>query len=1607
MSTRLSSRTRSSSFGSAVHEAAQLRESLLQQQNFQHSDQAANRYGVAAKSRRLSVHTGAASPLVVRAHAASGRGQGQTSLLSVPPNGNILDGGVISPSAVSPRGSGADEQHANNFSLRPTPSPFNIGSNKVEPRISSISGDRLHPTGSPIAIQAHQGAASLLGQRSISKSEVRGAASPRKTTTSDALHLQLWAQLTALLGGGADADVTDKAILSAPDADARATLLPGVEPADEAALLPTSKTTAELGRSTAIAFSYGIINFVCVLPVIVAYAHIVYASNDFEEYMPYILKVVMLSCCIHQALFSWFSRLPFSIGQVQDVGLIFLAAITKNVQELATYQNALAEQARTALLAKAGNYPGLPGLEGGVGSARPAAQLAAQAYHPITTKEIVATSLWAGGIGTTITGLIVWYVGYRQLVDYVSLLPLPVVGGYLGYIGWFCIAAGLTIMSGQQINAPWTVAPLFCEEQVPYLVSFALFLVLFLFIHYRLSHHVFVMPTVLLLAPVGFLAIAIYGLGFTLEELREENWLSYPAKGLVWGPTQYAIYDPRLVHWSFLPRQIGNFIGLTIVVTFGSSLDVAAIQAEIPYRLDFNGEMRMIGGANFIAGLTGGMTGSYIFSQTIFSLKSQVTSSLCGWTVFFCEFLLWALPIDLSCVLPKPYVGALVALFGVDILRDWLWKSRALLSQMEYVLVWLAFSIIMVLQGLNSFGVIEGMLVATGLACVTFVCLYSTLPVWTVGPQTRSGQFRRYNERKVLDRQKQQIFVCQLKGYIFFGSSMDLSTRLLNAVLDHFQKADKISRLQFGGGGSVVQAGTGGGDKAIVTSSLIQNNRGGEGTNNPFPVAPSRQNPDQNLATHLLNEEKTGKVNIKNLPTPAAATTATRAGRPPQPSEAVFNVAADNPARISVQTSDFPDESRESTFAVPRISVDDPRYSAIDSVVTVDPYGTTRDSAAQMNHLPKNYSESNRSGSSAVLHDPAHLPLSQQQPPSSHYVSGTGGLTDDELIPVNRDDKQANANRSENGIFEDFSYTLQINTDGNISSRTTTNQNAIMLEQQNSPPDHQEEDQFLHKLNLRSPTSEASFVLPTPIGPGAPSQPKFVVLDFEQVQNIDSTACVSLASMKVSLKTSDVMVSNSRLHFVYCGIRSDSLRELLQANNALNSNEDYEFGALEDALNFIEEMILNHHYENLSLYEVEMNYTGSGILAGGSTTSNPPRSSLAAFHKSRNANFALTLEEILLEYFRQDPTVNPPNMWSPRVTASSTYRPQFYPASASAGYEPPKPVFTSDTGEGRDDTTATSAGAQLKSAKQNAASTTESEFVQSGQKTASFPDEPGVEVALTKATSSTSSSSSQPMSRQLLVLADNSELQHEPFSQDYTSSSTAQHQQQHPPLLGMKPQHQISLTDIRSHDFLTGLRQIAKSFTVTLTLPAGAVLFRSEDVCNAVFFVSKGVVEVSAWRSLKNNAASLIKNDPTLGVAGGAGPFGNIRAGPGGATASSQSHLQDRQTMPTVVQHQSTSARQETLKSTTISPTLSSWLRTRSIQCRPGALLGNTAFAYPKREMVYGFDAGASEDVGAVVFKIDREAMRRMELRNPNLALLLHKVFLQDMCYDAIRDLVD
>ena len=59
----------------------------------------------------------------------------------------------------------------------------------------------------------------------------------------------------------------------------------------------------------------------------------------------------------------------------------------------------------------------------------------------------------------------------------------------------------------------------------------------------------------------------------------------------------FNIHDAKLdgVSFSAMAQQFPKVIGLFVVVAFGSSLDVAAIQADSPEPLDYNHELKTVG----------------------------------------------------------------------------------------------------------------------------------------------------------------------------------------------------------------------------------------------------------------------------------------------------------------------------------------------------------------------------------------------------------------------------------------------------------------------------------------------------------------------------------------------------------------------------------------------------------------------------------------------------------------------------------------------------------------------------------------------------------------------------------------------------------------------------------------------------------------------------------------------------------------------------------------------------------------------------------------------------------------------------------------------------
>jgi MFS superfamily sulfate permease-like transporter len=123
-----------------------------------------------------------------------------------------------------------------------------------------------------------------------------------------------------------------------------------------------------------------------------------------------------------------------------------------------------------------------------------------------------------------------------------------------------------------------------------------------------------------------------------------------------------------------------------------------------------------VGISNIISGLTGGYTGSYIFSQSIFSLRSGIRSPVAGYMLAAFQLIVVIAPFPILSYVPNFFFGALLSMICVDLMFEWLWEVRTRLSQAEYILTWSTFCLI---QATNvEYGILGGMLLY--LVCARF-----------------------------------------------------------------------------------------------------------------------------------------------------------------------------------------------------------------------------------------------------------------------------------------------------------------------------------------------------------------------------------------------------------------------------------------------------------------------------------------------------------------------------------------------------------------------------------------------------------------------------------------------------------------------------------------------------------------------------------------------------------------------------------------------------------------------------------------------------------------------------------------------------------------------
>ena len=230
---------------------------------------------------------------------------------------------------------------------------------------------------------------------------------------------------------------------------------------------------------------------------------------------------------------------------------------------------------------------------------------------------------------------------------------------------------------------------------------------IFIYTSVRTLRHVAVLPVgIVILLVVFYIGLAVTG--SSVENATEHGWIRHSEPAPIW----YHSWDfLRLnkVDWSALPRLLMTELSMIFVVALSSSLDVAAIELELNEPLDYNHELKMIGVSNVVSGLTGGYTGSYIFSQSIFTLRAGIRSRMAGFVLAFCQISIIVLPFPVLSYVPNFFYGSLLTMIAVDLMYEWLWLIRDKVTIAEYMICLATFGLIQFLG--VEYGIIAGVTV--------------------------------------------------------------------------------------------------------------------------------------------------------------------------------------------------------------------------------------------------------------------------------------------------------------------------------------------------------------------------------------------------------------------------------------------------------------------------------------------------------------------------------------------------------------------------------------------------------------------------------------------------------------------------------------------------------------------------------------------------------------------------------------------------------------------------------------------------------------------------------------------------------------------------------
>ncbi|ODQ56026.1 hypothetical protein SAICODRAFT_74248 [Saitoella complicata NRRL Y-17804] len=386
-------------------------------------------------------------------------------------------------------------------------------------------------------------------------------------------------------------------------------------------------------------------------------------------------------------------------------------------------------------------------------------------------KSVIATTILSFSLSSIVTGLVFFALGAARLGSLIGFFPRHILVGCIGGVGWFLIVTGVEVSARLDGNLTYTLdtAKQLLEAHTLALWATPLLLAIVLIgLQHLFRHHAMVVPAYFISVPMVFYIVVAAVPNLNMADLRGQGWVFDAVDSDMPWWNFYTYYSIEATNWGALAKTFPAMLALTFFGILHVPINVPALGVSTGEdNVDVDRELKAHGVSNALSGMMGSIQNYLVYTNSVLFIRTGGNSRLAGAMLAFATAGIMFIGPSIIGYIPVMVVGALIFLLGIDLVKEALVDTWGKLHPFEY------FTIMAIIFSMAAWDFVFGILVGIILACITFVVQTSrksAIRTTYTGAVARSTVRRHPTQQKFLKQVGDQIHVCKLSGYMFFGT---------------------------------------------------------------------------------------------------------------------------------------------------------------------------------------------------------------------------------------------------------------------------------------------------------------------------------------------------------------------------------------------------------------------------------------------------------------------------------------------------------------------------------------------------------------------------------------------------------------------------------------------------------------------------------------------------------------------------------------------------------------------------------------------------------------------------------------------------------------------